>query len=193
MELRWLEFERALAYHCGPAMAGIKASDLFSWPLASEDRINAYAHVLEQRGISLRVLRRSRRLLLLVYRPPCLARCLACPRVRTMLQAAGYPALGNPEDLLNVLIHRLQQEGFPHEIGLFLGYPPEDVEGFCRNKGQNYKLCGRWKVYGDQDAAARYFRRCDCCRDALCRSVARRPLADIFPLSPLAVKGAALL
>ncbi len=37
---------------------------------------------------------------------------------------------------------------FPHEIGLFLGYPLTDVEGFIRNKGRNYLLCGMWKVYG---------------------------------------------
>ena len=38
------------------------------------------------------------------------------------------------------LIGRLQEnEGFPHEIGLFLGYPPEDVLGFIENKGEFFK------------------------------------------------------
>ncbi len=37
---------------------------------------------------------------------------------------------------------------FPHEIGILLGYPLIDVEGFIRNHGRNYLLCGMWKVYG---------------------------------------------
>ena len=36
---------------------------------------------------------------------------------------------------------------FPHEIGIFMGYPLADVEGFIRNHGKNYVLCGMWKVY----------------------------------------------
>ena len=42
---------------------------------------------------------------------------------------------------------------FPHEIGLFLGYPFEDVMGFIENKGENYLCSGCWKVYScEQDA-----------------------------------------
>ena len=52
-------------------------------------------------------------------------------------------------------------------IGLFLGYPPEDVEGFCRNKGQNCKLCGLWKVYGRVDTAEKMFRLYALCREHL--------------------------
>ena len=35
---------------------------------------------------------------------------------------------------------------FPHELGLLLGYPVEDVLGFIRNEGRNYLYCGYWKV-----------------------------------------------
>ncbi len=175
------EFERALAYHCAPSMAGIKAADLFTWPNGSGQEIRRYAGDLARRGICLRELRRGkRRTLLLVYRPACLERCLSCPRVRAMLERAGYPAGVSPEELLGRLMERLEGEAFPHEIGLFLGYPPEDVEGFCRHRGQNYKLSGRWKVYGDREAACRRFQRYDHCRDALCRRLAVCPLLEVF-------------
>ena len=49
--------------------------------------------------------------------------------------------------------------GFPHEIGLFLSYPPEDVLGFILNKACNHKCVGCWKVYGDEQAAKCIFRR----------------------------------
>ena len=55
---------------------------------------------------------------------------------------------------------RLRMDGeFPHEIGLFLSYPPEDVRGFIENRAANYKLVGTWKVYGDVDKARETFKR----------------------------------
>ena len=105
------EFERALAYHCAPSMAGIKAADLFTWPNGSGQEIRRYAGDLARRGICLRELRRGkRRTLLLVYRPACLERCLSCPRVRAMLERAGYPAGVSPEELLGRLMERLEGE-----------------------------------------------------------------------------------
>ena len=46
---------------------------------------------------------------------------------------------------------------FPHEIGLFLGYPCEDVKGFIENKASSAKCVGCWKVYGDADKAQKQF------------------------------------
>ena len=175
------EFEHALAYHCAPSILGIKPADLFTWPREGQQEIADYAEALQARGITLRVLRCSgKRALLLVYRPSCLERCLACPKVQQMLEQTGYPAQADVETLLEVLTRRLTEEEFPHEIGLFLGYPPEDVEGFCRCKGQNFKVCGRWKVYGDQEAAEQYFARCDRCRDLLCSRLVSCPLLDLL-------------
>ena len=58
------------------------------------------------------------------------------------------------------LMRRLRMDGeFPHEIGLFLSYPPEDVRGFIENRAANYKLVGTWKVYGDVDKARETFKR----------------------------------
>ena len=70
------------------------------------------------------------RCLLLVYRPERLERQLADPAVRSLLLQEGYPVEGGLEAMLETLTCRLAQEDFPHEVGLFLGYPHEDVEGF---------------------------------------------------------------
>ena len=68
-----------------------------------------------------------------------------------------------PEDSNRCVIHliqRLRSDGeFPHEIGLFLSYPPEDVLGFILNKACNHKCVGCWKVYSDEQAAKCIFRR----------------------------------
>jgi hypothetical protein len=57
------------------------------------------------------------------------------------------------------------QEDFPHEIGLFLGYPPEDVRGFMEHRGCGCKCVGCWKVYGDVQRAAELFARYQQCTD----------------------------
>ena len=58
---------------------------------------------------------------------------------------------------------RKSSNEFPHEIGIFLGYPLEDVEGFINHKEEGCKVVGTWKVYGDveqAEASFRRFRRC---------------------------------
>lgn len=40
-----------------------------------------------------------------------------------------------------------KQKEYPHEIGVLLGYPLEDVKGFIENHGKNSLYTGYWKVY----------------------------------------------
>lgn len=49
------------------------------------------------------------------------------------------------------------QHDFPHEVGLVLGYPLEDVRGFMADGGRGAVVTGRWKVYGDVESACRRF------------------------------------
>ena len=66
--------------------------------------------------------------------------------------------------LLAQLAGRLACDGaFPHEIGVFLGYPLGDVVGFIANRGQNFTCCGCWKSYSDPDAARRHFAQLNKC------------------------------
>ena len=51
----------------------------------------------------------------------------------------------------------IRDRDFPHEIGLFLGYAPEDVDGFIRLGAGRAKCVGTWKVYGDLEAAKKKF------------------------------------
>ena len=93
-----------LAYHCAPALAGIKSASLVSCDQTRYPNLPAqierYNRVLNPRGLRFRILCAcggSR--LLLVYREACLERALSAPRAQAMLQAAGYP-VGMPAELL---------------------------------------------------------------------------------------------
>lgn len=170
--------DRLLAEHCAPALLGRKPANLVSVSRrqvpALPGLLAGYRRWLEPRGLRLRLLCTCReRWLLLVYRPAMLARALRRPGAAGLLARAGCPA-GGAEDRLDWLAARMAGEGaFPHEIGLFLGYPPGDVIGFCRSGGQGCRLCGYWKVYTDPERARRRFAAYDDCRDRLCRALAQ--------------------
>ena len=51
------------------------------------------------------------------------------------------------------------EEKFPHEIGLFLGYPLGDVIGFIENAGKNSKCAGCWKVYCNECETMKLFEK----------------------------------
>ena len=127
-------FEQTLAWHCAPSLAGIKAADLLTWTVEGRegaDLLSHYAGMLSSRGVRLYVLGSRRgRTLLLIFRPRQLDRWLAQPRVQEMLDRAGYPVSQGTEAMLAHLRRRLQGGEFPHEIGLFLGYPPEMWRAF---------------------------------------------------------------
>ena len=58
---------------------------------------------------------------------------------------------------------------FPHEIGIFLGYPLGDVIGFIQNLGKNCKCTGCWKVYCDECSAKKTFDKFKKCTEVYTR------------------------
>ncbi len=50
---------------------------------------------------------------------------------------------------------------FPHELGLLLNYPLEDVKGFICNNGENCLACRYWKVYANLSKALETFNQFD--------------------------------
>ena len=62
---------------------------------------------------------------------------LSDPGVRSFLEGMGYPSGFRDSDALDLLAQRMS-EGMQHEIGIFLGYPLRDVEGFLENGGRTF-------------------------------------------------------
>ena len=107
--------------------------------------------------------------MLYLYRPTGLRRDLQDRLARQLLQEEGYPWTV-PELCITALIKKLNTEHeFPHEIGLFLSYPPEDVKGFIDNHAGDYKYSGMWKVYGDINKARNMFKKYKQCTETYCR------------------------
>lgn len=70
---------------------------------------------------------------------------------------------------------------FPHEIGVFLGYPLGDVCGFLAAIPTVVFFAAAWKVYENVGEAARTFERFRRCSACICRHMDRgRSLTQIF-------------
>ena len=169
-----LQFEYDLAFHCAPALAGIKPANLMSCSNKTypdlDKLLQEYRKTAIAEDIRFSILCSCpHHSLLLVYRQTALEEWLQRPDVAALLVKEGYPVDKGVSEMLAHLGVRLAQcSDFPHEIGLFLGYPPADVLAFRHFRGQNYKFCGYWKVYNNEEEALRWFQRFDLCRDCLC-------------------------
>ena len=166
--------EEILIRQGAPTLAGIKTGSLFPCPCddreALLDDVRRLNRLLAPKGLCLLPIRfKGGQALLYLYRPARLKIDLKNELARRTLGNAGYLD-ESPERCIVNLIRRFQGEEFPHEIGLFLSYPPEDVQGFIENHAQNYKLSGLWKVYGDEAYARAAFAKYNQCTDIYCRS-----------------------
>ena len=162
--------EALVIRHCSPTLAGIKTGNLFSCDCpCKKDLIKALSGLnrkLVPKGIRILPLRvRKGRALIYVYRPHALENDLTDQSARELLLQYGYLP-GNLNACLLRLIQRLDSvEEFPHEIGLFLSYPPEDVWGFILNRACNHKCQGCWKVYGNEQKARSIFEKYNLCSE----------------------------
>ena len=167
--------EQSLARHCAPTLLGAKAGSLVSLSRREHpnlrEQTEEYHRRLWGRGVAFTILREyPERSLLFVCRPALLEKQLDSPEARLLLLRFGYDPGAPVEAMLECLRERFLQSGeFPHEIGLFLGYPPEDVRAFLETGGGACKLCGYWKVYHDVEGARARFACFDACRRCLCR------------------------
>ncbi len=86
-----------------------------------------------------------------MYTARCSLRKLLKGKVaEKLLKELGYKS-DNADLCVVRLINRVRSSAeFPHEIGIFLGYPPEDVRGFIENSAKKCKCNGCWKVYGNE-------------------------------------------
>lgn len=154
--------DELLLRHCAPTLAGLKTGSLFSCGCAGEEDLRRDVREWNRRMVpkGLRVLPlryQAGRGLVYIYRPGRLAQDLNHPLAARLLEERGYPRT-DPDLCVRCLMTRLQEEeAFPHEIGLFLGYPPADVEGFIRIGPKGCKCVGDWKVYTDEQRSLRLF------------------------------------
>lgn len=167
-----------LVQHCSPTLAGIKTGNMFTCKFADKSELRDWLcwcnRIFTRKGLRVLPLRfKNDRALIYTYRPTRLSADLKNDMALEILKERGYEA-DIPEHCITELIRRLREYNeFPHEVGLFLGYPPEDVKGFIEKRAADCKCVGCWKVYGDMDTAQRLFAQYKKCTDVYCKLFAK--------------------
>lgn len=149
-----------LALQCAPVIAGIKISNLLT---IQAKKLKELSEILKKTSLSFRVIYPGReRLVILVYKEEKLREYLKSEEVKTFILRFGYET-SDISEMLPIFVRRYirymkLKKGFPHELGLLLGYPIEDVEGFIIHNGKNYIHSGYWKVYKDAETKIKLFK-----------------------------------
>ena len=156
--------EDYLIEYCSPTLASLKPANLFNYQFTSREELDGqlaeWNRNLSDKGVAITVLRRKEKTALVyVYRPSRLRRELERSDVCEFLKDCGYSRCDVTHALECLRSHLAFDDGFPHEIGVFLGYPLDDVKAFICNCGRNCKCVGCWKVYCNENEAVQTFAR----------------------------------
>ena len=78
-------------------------------------------------------------------------------RCVNFLKFVGYSSEYKLNEYIDELVFRLQSEEFPHEIGIFLGYPLKDVLGFMGYGNNELVEIRNWRIYGDKEVSYKVY------------------------------------
>ena len=99
-------------------------------------------------------------IILMIYNRKLLEEVINKKENRSFLKYFGYYSI-NLESNLKILKNRYDKYNCPHEIGIFLGIPVEEVRAFIESSGNNYIESRYWKVFVDRKKSTDIFKRYD--------------------------------
>ena len=144
---------------CAPVLKGVKISNLITMKPGGWRKIRAY--LKKSRIICIPLYADAEKEVLFLYRYEQLERHLKNREVREFLHSCGYESF----EVASVLVRLRRRyqlyagisKEFPHELGVLLGYPVGDVQGFIDNRGENSLTSRYWKVYQNPKEAEKIF------------------------------------
>ena len=159
MESHLLETRLQSARQCAPVLAGVKPSNLLILEGVKPFEI---LELMDGTGLSFEYLYGGNgKHVWLVYWLEELEAILEDPANRNFLKSLGYRRFDGPSVFKHLKqryeAYLCESSAYPHELGVLLGYPLEDVAGFVKNQGKNYLYSGYWKVYKNAENAKRLF------------------------------------
>lgn len=104
-------------------------------------------------------------LVILIYKKENLKKTLFKEDSIKFLSKIGYSKECNLKELLEILVERYNMFHCPHELGIFLGIPLEDVKAFMDCSEDKCLVCGYWKVYDNIEKAEKIFSYYDKSKD----------------------------
>lgn len=152
--------EELAAGQCAPVIFNIKPSNLL---IIDKQYARALKSLIVSTGLKARCFDHSSgKQVWFLFREDALREYLSDAANREFIAEFGYDEDMSLEDMLNYAakrfrMHKTGKIDFPHEMGVFLGYPLGDVKGFIEHKGRNCLCTGYWKVYENEQKARETF------------------------------------
>lgn len=124
-----------------------------------KEHIRRKNDIFNEKGVFVHLLKsKNGTALIYIYRKNQLEERLGEREIQNFLGEFGYDEF-QLEAAFEKLENHLNLEDFPHEIGVFLDYPLEDIRGFIHHRGKNFTHSGCWKVYHNPENALLLFQR----------------------------------
>lgn len=163
--------EKLIVNCCAPTLAGLKTGSMFTCDYDLEKNLMCSICNLNKRlkfkGVSAIPLRwKNGKALIYIFRPDKLSQDLNLSESREILNSLGYEYDTNKclaKLLMRMRTDKKRFNDFPHEVGLFLGYPPSDVKAFIDCNGKGYKFIGGWKSYDESEKTKDLFEKFSKC------------------------------
>ena len=138
--------------HLGPTVLGIKPSELLNVSQYDQRTWEEFKALFsEQKQLGLREIREvNGRQQVIFYHRVTLDTILREKHNQEFLRTFNYPQTYSLDSYLNHVLGKIRTKAFPHEIGIFLGYPLKDVLGFMKQIPLTYAGTNGWRIYGDR-------------------------------------------
>ncbi len=169
------ELEMQIARQCAPLLTGIKMSNLLNTHISNKENIYK---IFENTCINIKCIYfDNERITILLYKSDELLEYLRQSDVQCFMRHVGYDNMSE-NSILDKFTKRFstymeKMDRFPHEMGILLGYPVEDVIGFIENKGRNSLYTGYWKVYSNLFCALNTFKKYNQAKETVTHLISR--------------------
>ncbi|TCK92809.1 uncharacterized protein DUF3793 [Natranaerovirga hydrolytica] len=155
-----------VSYNVAPTINDEKPSSLISFTVKRKNLFKLWNMYKEEvcNHLNLKyyvIKEKDNKVLVLFYKSETLKNHLKDDEYVRFLKNLGYTARMSLDDKLHYLKERFKIINCPHEVGIFLGIPIEDVESFIENNGEGYIFYRYWKVYHNSQRAREIFDRYD--------------------------------
>lgn len=136
----------------GATLTGVKPAELINVSINGENKrqweegkmlLNSCCRF---KVIPLRV--KNKKELVFFFHRKALDETLHQRSVLLFLKGLHYPKEYCLEDYVDFLLEKYQNSSFPHEIGIFLGYPVKDVLGYLGHPALRLTGIKGWRYYG---------------------------------------------
>lgn len=151
-----------VAAQCAPVIFDVKPSNLLILESVDEKQLQ---HMMKKMDLHCQLFYQTNaKTIWFVCRKDRMRMILQNPEIAAFFESKKYRDIQkiSVEQVIDRVgkrfaFHKKGRTEYPHELGLLLGYPLEDVKGFIENEGKSYLCSGYWKVYKNEQEAKKTF------------------------------------